>query len=188
MTAQKPKSKRLSAEERAIAEAERLAAMLAEAQPLGPDQLAPPAYIADPRLAAAAVVWRTLAPQLEKTGRLCALDRFAFAELCYWRAEWLTAVDHILTHGYSFMGTAVAGGKRPWTNPNVARRDTAAAQLERLSAKFGLTPLDRIALNKNRLHVGDDDAELPLGRALNNKPDAEAEVAEVDPWKLRLPN
>lgn len=183
MTAAKPK--KLSKEDKALAEAARLAALLADAPKLGGAELAPPAYIADPRLAAAGKVWETLAPLLEKTGRLGALDRYAFAELCYWRAEWLAAVDHILTHGYSFMAKAVAGGSRPWVNPNVARRDTAAAQLERLSAKFGLTPLDRVALNKNRLHVSDEDGDL-FGQPAAEVVAADKPAEQDDPWSKLL--
>lgn len=143
------KAERLAAQrEAAIAEAQRLAGLLAAAPAEGAGPLAPPAYIADPRLAPALTVWRELAPQLIASGRLQSLDRDMFAALCYWRAEWITAVDDILVNGYSFMGKAVAGGARPWTNPAVERRDTAWDQIVQLSAKFGLTPLDRIALNR----------------------------------------
>lgn len=149
-----------AAHEAALAEARRLAGLLAAAPAEGDGTLAPPAFIAEPRLAAALAVWRELAPQLQRTGRLHRLDRDMFAALCYWRAEWIAAVDDILTNGYSFMGTAVAGGKRPWTNPAVERRDTAWDEMMALSARFGLTPLDRLALGKGQREGFLDDPDL----------------------------
>lgn len=155
------KAERVEARREAgIAEAQRLAALLSAAPPETEGSLAPPAFIADPRLAPAAAVWRELVPQLEKSGRLHRLDRDMFAALCYWRAEWIAAVDDILTNGYSFMGKAVAGGSRPWTNPAVERRDTAWGEMMSLSAKFGLTPLDRLALGKGQRDGFLDDPDL----------------------------
>lgn len=183
------KPKRLSKEEKLLAEAARLASLLAEAPRIGEAELAPPAFIADKRLAAAAKVWEQLAPLLETSRRLQAVDRTAFAALCYWQSEFLTAVDDIAERGYSFLGKAIAGGSRPWTNPSVARRDTAWSQVVALSAKFGLTPLDRIALNKNKGNTLDDSDMLPgMGTPAPAAPPADGEAEVVDPWSRRLPN
>lgn len=184
MTARKPK--KLTKDEQAkleIDEAQRLAVMLAAAEPVGDGVLAPPRYIADPRLAPAMAAWKDLAPLLAKTGRLQAVDRTMFAALCYWQGEWIAAHDDILVRGYWFERKAVAGGVRPWINPSVARRAFAYEQVLALSAKFGLTPLDRVQLNKNR-HLANDDEELPLGRPAEPAPAEEAPAP--DKWSSLL--
>lgn len=188
MTADKPKklSKRERDHAAMIAEAKRLAGMLADADPDGPGLLAPPKYIADERLAPALVVWRQLAPLLQKTGRLQDVDRTMFAALCYWQAEWFTAHEDILVRGYWFERKAVAGGSRPWINPSVSRRDMAYDRVLALAAKFGLTPLDRVALNKNKLHVGDDDGDLFDAAAAKAAPEVGDQPA--DDFADLLPN
>lgn len=175
----------------AIGEANRLAAFLSSAPTQGRDALSPPAFIADPRLAPALTVWRELAPTLSASNRLGALDRSAFAALCYWHCEWIAAVDDIQTRGYSFMANAIAGGTRPWTNPSVERRDTAWQQILTLSAKFGLTPLDRIALNRGlRDGLLPEDDELPLPRPQRGAAKVVAETVgepeAADPWTALL--
>lgn len=183
MTQTAVKPRRSQAERRrdvAIAEADRLAALLSAAPPETDEPLSPPAFIKDRRLAPALAMWRELSKTLIGSGRLSALDRHAFAALCYWHGEWIAAIDDIAARGYSFMANATAGGTRPWTNPSVDRRDTAWDQILTLSAKFGLTPLDRIALNKGRPYQSDDD-ELPL-----RQPAPAAEVVELDDWSKRL--
>ena len=149
----------------AVRLAERLANMLASAPSEGDGTLAAPAFIHDERLKPALIVWRELAPHLERSGRLHAIDRDMFAALCYWRAEWIAGVDDIAVNGYAIMGKSTTGAPRPWTNPSVDRRDTAWAQMVALSAKFGLTPLDRIALNRASKTGDLDDADLFDGTA-----------------------
>ncbi len=178
------KPRRSAAERRredAISEADRLAALLSAAPPESDEPLSPPAFIKDRRLAPALAMWRELAKTLIATGRLGALDRFAFAMLCYWHGEWIKATDDILERGASFMVPATSGGERPWRNPSVDRQTLANDQIMTLSAKFGLTPLDRIALNKGRQYQSDDD-ELPL----RHKPAPQAEVEVPDDWAKRL--
>lgn len=172
--------------EAALAEAQRLATLLSTAPAQGGDLLAPPAFVADPRLAPALAVWKDLAPTLASTGRLAHLDRSTFAALCYWHAEYITAIDDILERGYSFMVKATSGGVRPWTNPSVERRDTAWTEIMKLSERFGLTPLDRIALNKNRGMIRDDGDELPLVMPVAATSDGED--VKPDKWIGLLPN
>lgn len=159
--AQRDEAKRAAA----VVEAQRLAGLLSSAPAEGTELLAPPSFIADPRLAPALIVWKELAPALAATGRLVQLDRLSFAMLCYWQAEFITAVDDILTRGYWFMAKATAGGERPWANPSVDRRDTAQSEINELAKRFGLTPLDRAQLTKARnaaAAVDDDELPLPL--------------------------
>lgn len=177
------KAERLVAKrEEALAEATRLAGLLGAAPGESDDPMAPPAFVTDPRLAPALIVWRELQPQLAKSGRLHRVDRFMFAALCYWRAEWIAAVDDILANGYSFMGRAVAGGSRPWANPSVERRDTAWSEMTALSAKFGLTPLDRIAINRGLRDGHLDDADLFPPKPPEQKPDGASAGAAPDTW------
>ena len=121
--------KRLSKEQRAIAEAERLAAMLASAPAASSNALAPPAFIADPRLAAAGKFWADHAEQLQTLGTLDRLDRFTFAMFCIYVGEFIAAEDDILAHGYSVKVKTVSGDRMPRENPSVARRDFAAKMI-----------------------------------------------------------
>lgn len=181
MTQAAVKPRRSQAERRreeAIAEADRLAALLSAAPPESDEPLAPPAFIKDRRLAPALAMWRELSKSLIGSGRLSALDRFTFAMLCYWHGEWIKATDDILERGPSFMVPATSGGMRPWRNPSVDRQTLANDQILTLSSKFGLTPLDRIALNKGRPYQRDDD-ELPLSTPTTPAPD---EVPKTDRW------
>lgn len=148
--------------EQALADAQRLATVLAATPAESDSLLAAPALLADPRLAPALAVWKELAPTLSATGRLQQLDRMTFASLCYWQAEYVTAVDDILARGYSFMVKATKGGERPWFNPSVQRRDTAWREIMALSQRFGLTPLDRAVLIKARKAGIDPEDELLL--------------------------
>ena len=181
------KKPRRTKEVRAAEEAARLAKLLAEAPALGPSSLAPPAFITVPRLAPALAVWRELASQLEDTGRLTRLDRFAFAALCFWQAEFIAAHDDVLKRGHWFMVKAVSGGKLPRRNPSVDRRNHAWDQVVALSVKFGLTPLDRIALNKAQRdgNLGDVDDE-PTLPGMSTPPDTDGGSSEPDPWDKRL--
>jgi len=172
----------------AVAQAERLSQLLASAPPIDGEPLSPPAYIADQRLSAALVVWRELAPRLVQAGRVTSIDRDALAMLCYWKAEWIAAIDDIATTGYSMMGRATAGGVRPWTNPSVERRDTAASEIGRLEAKFGLTPLDRVAINRGVREglLGDQDL-FGFSKPPSPKADQSAEPsASRDGWSELL--
>jgi len=182
--AQREEAKRLAT----LAEAERLAGLLSASPTDSSELLAPPSFIADPRLAPALIVWKELAPSLQASGRLATLDRQAFAVLCYWQAEFITAADDILARGYSFMVKATTGGKRPWVNPSVARRDTAWAQIMALSERFGLTPLDRAALAKvRRVATGDDDG-LPLTQTPAAAPAAAPATKPPGKFDGLLPN
>ena len=99
--AKRQPKKRITKTERAIAEAERLARLLADAPAASPGALAPPALLADPRLAPALRFWNGHAEQLCAIGTLKALDRFTFAMFCIYVGEFIAAEDDILAQGYS---------------------------------------------------------------------------------------
>jgi phage terminase small subunit len=142
------KRKRISKAARALAEAGRLAGLLADAPPAHAGALAPPAFITDPRLAAAHRFWKDHAEQLRDLGTLERLDRFTFAMFCVYVADFIAAEDDILATGYSVMVKTVSGDKMPRENPSVARRDGAAKMILEMSRLFGLSKIDRLNLSK----------------------------------------
>jgi P27 family predicted phage terminase small subunit len=156
--------KRKTKTERAIAEAERQAALLALPRTTDETSDAPPAYLDDARLAPAMAVWREYAPRLDKLHLLARLDRHTFALFCIYAAEFVVANEDILTKGYSVMVKTVSGDRMPRENPSVSRRDFAAKMVLEMSSKFGLTPADRNKLLRDGAMRFDD--ETLFGRVL----------------------
>jgi P27 family predicted phage terminase small subunit len=142
------RKKKITKTQRAVAEAERLARLLADAPATSPGALAPPALIADPRLAPAAKFWKDHAEQLCAIGTLKALDRFTFAMFCVYVGEFIAAEDDILTQGYSVKVKTISGDHMPRENPSVDRRDFAAKMILEMSRMFGLSQVDRFNISK----------------------------------------
>jgi P27 family predicted phage terminase small subunit len=147
--------KRRKAVDRAIAEAERLAELLASAPGRDGDPLSPPAYIGDERMKPAMRVWEEYAPHLQRTRLLDSVDRHSFAIFCVYMAEFLAAHDDVLRNGYSTMVKTISKDRMPRENPAVSRRDNAVKVILEFSKRFGLTPLDRYALLKDQFGVRD---------------------------------
>ena len=156
----KRKRKRLTQAERQIAEANRLAKLIASA-PIEHGSLAAPGLISDPRLAPALAFWREVVPLLEARHVLDSADRFQLAMLSYWWCEFVTASDDVMQRGYAVMVKTVSGDKMPRISKSVSRRGEAFDNIAVLSAKFGLTPLDRHALHR-AAKAGFLSAQLPL--------------------------
>ena len=173
--------KRKSKTERAIAEAERQAKLLAASRPTDDTSGAPPVYLMDPRLAPAMAVWNEYAPRLDKLQLLARLDRHTFALFCVYAAEFVVACEDILINGYSVAVKTVSGDKMPRENPSVGRRDFAAKMVLDLSNKFGLTPADRNKLLRDGAMHFDD--ETLFGRAQPQRQPAQEvqEAAEPAP-------
>jgi P27 family predicted phage terminase small subunit len=169
------RKKRLTREERAAAEAERLAKLLADMPAEGCGALAPPGFIAMQSLKPAAQVWRDHAPRLHKLGLLGDLDRYMFALMCVYAAEFVIAHEEILLKGYAVETPMTNGGHMLRENPAVARRDVAAKMLLELSRRYGFTPLDRYSLMK----VQKDSPYNPLF----NDGDAQPQLPVVAPPK-----
>jgi P27 family predicted phage terminase small subunit len=142
-------SRRRSKTERAIAEAERLAKLLADAPA---DPVGAPSLLADARMAPALQVWKDYAPQLRNNNLLDATDRHTFAVFCVFMADFAAANEEILLKGYSVNVKTVSGDKMPRDNPAVSRREIAVKFILELSKRFGLTPLDRYQLMKDQAH------------------------------------
>lgn len=159
----KAKRKRKTKQQRQIDAADKLA-LLVVASPLdeGETMPAPLGLIHDRRLAPALAAWRELAPLLTQRKILEDTDRYQLALLCYWFAEFITAADDVLKRGYSVRVKTVSGDYMPRKNPAAARRDHAFEKITELSARFGLTPLDRFRLDRWRSNssTGTGDADL----------------------------
>lgn len=172
------RKKRITKTQRAVAEAERLARLLADAPASSPGALAPPALIADPRLAPAQKFWNDHAPQLQTLGTLGRLDRFVFALYCVYVAEFVAAEDDILTQGYSVRVKTISGDMMPRENPSVDRRNFAAKMIAEMSAMFGLSQVDRLNISKlargagQQVDLFDPTMDERLGQ--NDRPDDQA--------------
>jgi phage terminase small subunit len=111
--------KRKSKTEKAIAEAERLAKLLA-----APRASTKPAatrrrpILNDPRLAPALAVWGEYAPRLDKLHLLARLDRHTFALFCIYAAEFVIANEDVLVKGYSTRVKTVSGDYMLRENPS----------------------------------------------------------------------
>jgi P27 family predicted phage terminase small subunit len=175
-------NKRKTKTEKAIAEAERYAQLLALPRDSSETSGSPPAYLSDPRMAAALAVWSEYAPRLDQLHLLAKLDRHTFALFCIYAAEFVIANEDVLAKGYSVMVKTVSGDRMPRENPSVARRDFASKMILELSSKFGLTPADRNKLLRDGAMRFDD--ETLFGRVRAESPAAgqtDAPAVDVPP-------
>jgi phage terminase small subunit len=180
------KRKKRTKGERAIANAARLAKLLVAAPSEGDGVFAPPKFIADKRLAPALAFWREHAPQFVKLGTLEQPDRFAFAMLAIFAAEFVAAEDDILARGYSVNVRTVSGGLMPRESPSVGRRDFAAKMILELSRSFGLTKLDRLNLGRlERYNTASTDHFAKLNIHRDNNAQDEAAPIDDEAKKLR---
>lgn len=131
-----------------------------------------PAMLADPKYAPAAVLWRSLAPELRRTHRLPVEAEQFFVMVCVYTQEWVASTEDLHEKGFAQYVKTVAGGEMERRRPKVFDRQQAFSNLMELSAKFGLTPHDMYQLFKGQALVamanpglfGDDrkGGELPL--------------------------
>lgn len=96
-------------------------------------------------------IWTRLAPQLVKHERLADVDLGSFAMLCEAWARYRNAVADIAKNG----AYGVTDKGYEYARPSVGICNTALSQINALSAKFGLTPLDRVGFGP-RKEVPDD--------------------------------
>lgn len=157
-----------------LAEARRVAALLAEAPAEDGGKLAPPKFL-DQRFPAALQVWRSLAPKLRETHRLPNQHRLTFALFCVYFAEWVTANEDLAKNGYSQMVETVAGGAMERVRPVVKMREIAFANVMDLSKNFGLTPTDEYTLfahqrvaAQNNAGLFDDPGQVAAGSPAND--------------------
>jgi phage terminase small subunit len=162
--------KRKSKVEKMLAQAAERARLLASLPPETAAPLAPPAFIDDPMYAEAVAIWKVLVPELQENNFFNpTLDRFTFAAYCLVQAEYFAADRSVREKGHWFMRKAIAGGMRPWVNPDVDRRDAALKMAMELAREFALTPTARSKLE--RIHSAMSDGPLFRRRA-----DADAET------------
>lgn len=139
--------KRKTKAEKQLAEAERLADLLATAPGSESDPKSPPRFL-DKRFAPALSVWNEYAPRLHFQNMLDPVYRHTFAAFCVWMGEFLIANEDIQKNGYSRLVKTVSRDKMWRENPSVSRRETAMKFVMQLSEKFGFTPLDQHKLVK----------------------------------------
>jgi P27 family predicted phage terminase small subunit len=146
--------KRMSKGDRALAEAQRLAALVAALPAESSDPFSPPAILLDERLAPALVVWRELAAELKKFNIVSALDRYTFAVFCITVADYMAAVDNVLVNGPCHSVKTIAGDKMMRTNPAVKIKERLGRFIFDAAAEFGLSPLRRYALLREQSAYG----------------------------------
>lgn len=146
--------KRMSKADRALAEAERLAGVIAAAPAESSDPFAPPVMLLDDRLKPALTVWRDLAAELREMHIVQSLDRYAFAVLCISIADYFAAVDNILVNGAQYWAKTHGGNKMLRVNPAVMVKERLAKFIFDATAEFGLTPLRRYALLREQSQYG----------------------------------
>jgi len=139
--------RRKSAVAKRMEEAERVAALLAQAPASGDPLAAPPIIDGS---APAVAVWRDLAPRLRSTHRLQPQHRPMFALFCVYFAEWVLAKEDVLKNGHTQRVKTVAGGMMERIRPIVAIRDRAFDMVLKLSERFGLTPSDEYSLFRDQ--------------------------------------
>lgn len=105
------------------------------------------------RYAAAAGVWRRLAPELKRTHRLPLESEFHFVQLCIYVQEWVDATDDLHTNGFTQDVKTVTGGTMERRRPKTLDRQQAYANCLDLSGRFGLTPHDLYSLFKGQAAV-----------------------------------
>lgn len=129
-----------------LAEAQRIAKLLAEAPADAADPLKPPPFL-DKRFAGALAIWRNLGPRLKETHRLSGLHRPTFALFCVYFAEWVACNEDILKNGF-YQSVPLTGGvgEMERIRPVVKMREIAFSNAMELSKHFGLTPTDEYSL------------------------------------------
>lgn len=161
-----------------VAEADRIASLLADA-PSDGDEFAPPVFLTDPLIATALRIWREYAPELRRTHRLRGLHRLHFAMFCVYYGEWLAACDDIRRKGTFQSVTTVSGAEMERTRPIVAFREIAYRNVMDLGAEFGLTPREEYALFRDQSEAISKNPGLFGAEASRPAPKAEGEVGEV---------
>ena len=163
--------RRKSRAARQLAEAARVAELLAAAPAENGEALSPPKFM-DERFAPALVVWRDLAPKLTRTHRLQALHRHTFAAFCVYYGEWVSALEDIAKNGLYQRVKTVSGDHMERLRPSLVVRDRAFQHAMELSKHFGLTPGEEYALFKDQSAAAAnnpglfDDAKKPPANGL----------------------
>ena len=141
--------KRRNKVERMLDEARVRAEGLATATATAADILSPPAFL-DERFGAALVVWREFAPRLHRLRNFQDIDRLAFAQLCVSYDMWLTATQRVQERGPVSLVKTVSGDKMERLSPYVSIQSIAFRQCQDLFEAFGMTPIDRAKLFRDR--------------------------------------
>lgn len=130
--------------------AKRVAELLA---PTANDVADLPVMLRDKKYAAAANVWRRLAPELRRTHRLPIEAEFYFVQVCIYAQEWVASTEDLHSNGFTQSVKTVSGVEMERRRPKTFDRQQAYSNLAELSVKFGLTPNDMYGLFKGQAAV-----------------------------------
>jgi P27 family predicted phage terminase small subunit len=154
------RAKRRSAADRAIAEANALVALIADA-PIQPGvALAAPSFITGPKRKATWHVWKDTIALLAERKMLDALDKYVLAMFCVYVVEFVQANEQIQRDGFTTRVKTISGDHMLRENPAVSIRDTAAKIVLDISRREGFTQLDRAVLLRTQRSADIDPADL----------------------------
>ena len=131
------------------------------------DDISPPMDFLFSDLAVA--VWNEVAGPMRQAKMLAKTDRLALAALCNTTAEYFTAEKEVAAIIKSGKWELMGGGKGRAFSSRVSVRNEAEMRFRNGSAKFGLTPSDRVKLKQI-----DTQMELPF-----DVPETEEELVDT---------
>lgn len=114
------------------------------------DPTAPPAFL-DETFGAALTIWREFAPKLHRLRNFQEYDRLAFAQLCVAYDMWVEATREMQKpNGKVRLVKTVSGDQMERVSPWVTIQTIAFRQCQEMFEQFGMTPLDRARLLRDR--------------------------------------
>lgn len=151
--------KRMSKAARALAEAERLAALMAAAPAESNNPLAPPAILEIPALLPALEVWRRYVPRLRDMNIIKPeIHRDMFALFCIHLADYYKAVQEVAEKGSEYRT------KTGFIRPRRAAllKEHLPPVLMDMSKKWGLTAIDFYSLIREQAAHGSAPVTAPV--------------------------
>jgi P27 family predicted phage terminase small subunit len=162
------RAKRQSATDRAIAEADKLVALIADA-PIQPGvALAAPSFITGAKRKATWHIWKDTVALLADRKMLDALDKYVLAMFCVYVVEFVQANEQIQRDGFTTRVKTISGDHMLRENPAVSIRDTAAKIVLDISRREGFTQLDRAVLLRTQRSANIDPSDLFTPPAASN--------------------
>jgi P27 family predicted phage terminase small subunit len=153
MTARKPDAlKKLQGTQRPYRTVERTA--VSKGEPIQPEILSDQAK----------KVWNDLAPELVKLGLLGAVDQSTFTAYCQSYADYLELTEYLNQLGPKNWYMETQSGYRQ-VIPEVAERNKAFAQMQKLAPRFGLDPSSRSGIDTGKEQNTDTAVEAFLFKA-----------------------
>jgi P27 family predicted phage terminase small subunit len=177
------RSKRMSASDRAIAEADKLVALIADVPPQAGVALSPPTFITGSKRKATWRVWTDTVAMLAERKMLDALDKYVLAMFCVYVVEFVSANEEIQANGFTTRVKTISGDHMIRENPAVSIRNTAAKIVLDISRREGFTQLDRALLARTQKAADIDPADLfDLPATVDAHPEPDENDANAVAW------